>query len=728
MARDLRLNIQGDSNSGVRAIDKTADALDKANKELRQAEARTDALAVKARKLAEAEERAADRTRDLAAKAAVLRKQIEESGVATADQAKKLDRLTRDTRAAALATDDYRRAADRASAEAREQARAYDKVADNAREAARAVATLGAVSALGPNGKGGGKAGRFGGALADISGGFLKGGIGGGTAALEGTLGTPVVGPALLALIAAAAVPAATFVGGAAGGGVLAGIGAGGAGLGLAGAWMGDPEKYGVKWAATIDRIQKRWIDSSRAFGNELDSVLKIADTTLRNLPVEKVLALSQSLVTPLAEGAGRGLNNFANGFADALEHVQPIIDRVGPELADLGTDFGDALRAISLGSEGGADALGDLINVIGYAVKATGVLVLGFEKAYEAIRNFVVGVHTVLISSPIFGPVILGLESILTRIASTATVTGRVLDGAGRSGGSLGESWLDMAEAGAEATVATIALNDALTKTRDTQLGMANANIAVAQGWLDLKEELEDGKRTLNVSTQAGIDNQKTIIDQAQALERQRQETIKLGQETPEAIAAANAAYEAGIQKIRDMAKAANFTDAEVDELLRSYGLIPPVVSTQVSAPGLSTALGQGISLGNALNNINGRTYYATVDVSYQQRLPPGISLGNLTHRARGGEAATSGFSVVGEHGPETVFLSRGQYVSTAEETRRLTSMMGGGSSGSPAATAVALRVLPGADGGAGQFVAYLIDRGYLQAFAGGQQVTTRP
>jgi hypothetical protein len=725
MARDLRLNIEGDSTSGVKAIDKTADALDKANKELRAAEVRTDALAVKARKLAEAEERAADKTRDLAAKAAAMRKQIEESGDATGVLGKKLERLTRDTRSAALATDDYRRAADRASSEAREQARSYDKVAENAREAARAVATLGAVSTVTSGGKGG-KGGGLGSALTEISGGFLKGGFGGGTAALEGLLGTPVVGPALLAIGAAASIPAGAFLGGAAGGGALAGIGAGAAGLGLAGAWMGDPEKYSIKWASSIDRIQKRWIDSSRAFGNELDGALKVAERTLQNLPVEKVLALSQSFVTPLAEGAGRGFTNFANGFADALEHVQPIIDRIGPELADLGTDFGDAIRAISLGSEGGADALGDLLNVVGYLVKATGIMILGFEKAYEAIRDFVINVHGVLISSPLFGPVILGLESILTRIASTATTTGRTLRSAGESGDSLGESWLGMAEAGAAAALASLELNDALTKTRNTQLGMANANIAVAQGWLDLQDELKEGAKTLKTNTQEGLDNQKAIIAQAQALEQQRQQAIALGKETPAAIAAANAAYDAGIQKIREMAHAAGFTDAQVDEMLRSYGLVPPVVSTQVNTPGLATALAQGISLGNALNNINGRTYYATVDVSYQG-YNPGISLGNLLHHARGGEMPYSGFHVVGEHGPEARFDSRGAYTATAEETRKLTSMMGSGA-GPGTAGPLTMKVVPGADSLFGQMVQYALDRGWVQIFAGSTQVTTRP
>lgn len=727
MARELRLSVEGDSRGGERALDRTAAAVDRANKELRQAEARTDALAVKARKLAEAEERAADKARDLAAKAALLRKQIEESGDATGDLGRKLDRLTRDTKAAALATDDYRRSADRAASEAREQARAYDKVADNARQAARAVATLGAVSALTPNGKGGGKGGIFGALLgvgSEVSQGFLKGGVGGAGAALEGVLGTPVLGPAVLALGAAASLPVATFAGGALGGGALAGLGLGGAGLGLAGAAAGDPDKYAAKWQAATDRIKKRWIDSSRAFGNELDSVLKTADQTLQRLPVERVLALSQSFVAPVAEGAGQGLSSAANGFADALERVQPIVDELGPEIANLGADVGDAFRIISQGSEGGAHALGDFVNVVGYAVKATAVLILGFEKAYEKIRSFGTGVRDAIRASQ-FGPALEGITSGLFDIGNTSIVVARQLKSAGDAAHDTAFDWGEMAEAAARAAMESLALNDALTKTRDTQLGMANANIAVAQGWLDLQEELKEGAKTLDANTQAGLDNQKAIISQAQALERQRQQTIELGHETPEAIAAANAAYDAGIQKIREMAHAAGLTDAQVDELLRSYGLIPPAVSTQINTPGLSSALGQGIALGNALNNINGRHYYATVDVSYQSH-NPGIALGNLLHHARGGEMPFDGFHVVGEHGPELRFDSRGTYTAATEDARKLTSMMGG-AAGSESSGPLTMRVAPGADSLFGQMIQYAFDRGWVQIFAGSTQVTTR-
>jgi hypothetical protein len=651
------------------------DAAAEAAKQLQAMSEKLERANERAQKLAEAEERAAEKARRMAEDLGLLKHQLEENGDASGQLSRKIDRLTTDHRFAAQATDEYRRAANRAASEAREQARAYDRVADNARQAARAVAILGAASKLGSNGKGNGL-----GTGADISAGFFKGGIGGATSALEGSLGTPVVGPALLAAIAAATIPAASFVGGAAGGAVGLGLGGAGAGAGLAGAWQGDPEKFDAQWQRAINNVAHRWLESSRAFGDELTGDLKEADRTMRDLPVEKVLALSQGLSTPLVQGAGGGITNFANGAVDALGKVSVIVERVGPKLANLGNAAGDALRMISEGSEGGADALGDLVDGIGYVIRATGVLILGFENAYQAIHDFESANQDFISSVPVVGDFAHGLADGLFGIHESSIVAGRSLKETADISGGLSEQWAAVAQAAAETTVQTLALNDALTATRNAELSLADANLAVAQGWLDLKEGLDDGKKSLDSTTQAGIDNQKAILGQVELLERQREQAIATGNNTQEAVEQANAAYDAAIQKLRETARAAGFTDAQVDALLRSYGALPEQVSTEVKAPGLSSALSQGISLGNALNRIDGQTYEAQVIVRYHtqgQSLNAPQRTGGIGHAATGG--AQDGMTLVGEEGPEYVRLPRGSMVYPHANTNQMMAQGGG-------------------------------------------------
>lgn len=724
MARNLRVEIDGDSSSGRKAIDSLAAEADKAAKQLKNMEAKADGAAIKARKLAEAEERAAEKTRQLMERMRALQKEIADNGDETGDLTRKMERLQIAVKASAHATDDYRRSASRAAAAAREQARAYDQVGDNARQAARAVALARAAAALPSGGGRGGKKNSLIGRLLGFGADGTTTGAGALASIGSGLAGTPVVGPLAIGAGAAAAIPAASFIGGAAGGGILAGLGGAAAAGGLAGAWMGDPAKFSAQWNTALDSLERRFSSSSTAaFGDKLTSGLKEADRVMRDLPVERFLALSQSFVEPLAQGAGGGITNLANGITDALEKAQPVIDKLGPELANLGNDFGDMFRIISHGSDGGALALGDLVAAIGWVAKATGVMILGFEKAYESIHNFESANFDFIASVPVAGGVADGLKEKLFGIHSSAIVAGRSLEETGGVAGGMAERWGEMATEAARAALETLGLNDALSQTRETMFAMADADMAVAQGWLDLNEELKDGKKTLDGATQAGLDNQKAILSQAEALERQRQQAIETGGGTADAVAQANAAYDAAIQKLKDAARAAHFTDAEVDALLTSYGALPAQKTTEIKTPGLPQALDQGISLGNALNRIDGN-FTAHVDLTYTNHLPQGISLGNLLHRARGGTASESGPTVMGEHGAEIAWLNRDQYVSTAEQTKQLVSQMATGGQ----ATSFRFDFSGVSNSWLGQAVQAEVLRGGIQVYAGGDLVTIRP
>lgn len=697
------------SAAAVRSAKTVGDAAAVADKQLRDMGARLDEANVKARRLAEAEERAAAKTRDMMEKLVGLRRELASNGDASGALGRKIERLAIDTRSAANAADDYRRAGGRAAEAAREQARAYDRVADNARQAARAVALLGASAALSP----GRKAEGYGGNHRWLSGllgigmtgaeGGLKG-IGAGVGAI-GSIGQAAGPYGMLAGITAGAVAAplaGSLIGGAAGGAALAAGGAAGAGLGLAGAWANDPDGYAAKWAESTDKIKKRWLDSSAAFSNELDTGLKIADRTLTALPVERVLALSQSFVEPLAQGAGGGLTALADGFADSLEKVQPVIDAVGPALANLGAAGGDAFRMISEGADGGADALGDLVDGIGYAVRATGLLVLGFELAYEKIRNFEKANSDFVSKTRIIGPVVDNFKESIFGIDKTSIGAARALDKAGdattNAGGRLAGFAADAARAAAE----TMGLNDALTENRNLMMSLGDATFAVNQGWLDLDKGLKDGKRTLDQTTQAGLDNTKNIEDQIGALERQRQQAIKTAGDNADAINAANAAYDAGIERIRATALALGFTAEKTDELIAAYAGVPPGVTTNIETPGMPGALSDSASLGARLNQID-RTYIAHIQVTGLGQVladaararaalatiggglgnsgNPGLRTGGIPHAAAGG--GQSGLTMTSEEGPEFLRLPTGTMVYPTSNTRQMQTMAGWGGGG---------------------------------------------
>jgi hypothetical protein len=511
-------------------------------------------------------------------------------------------------------------------------------------------------------------------------------------ASVQGALSTAGLGPVLIAALSPAILGAAVFLGAAAGGALLAGTGGAVAAGGLAGAWLGDPERFQSEWNASIDKVQHRWLASSAAFGNELEDVLRVVDRMLVDLPIEKVLAISQSFVGPLAGGAAGGITAFANGLADALGKVQPIVDRIGPKLEMLGHAAGDALRMISMGADQGGQALGDLLDVVGFLIRATGLLILGFELTYGALRDLVTGMVEFEQSIPVIGDAVGALWGSLTNIERTSISAGKAIGDTGAEASNTAFRFGDMIAAGAELAIAALDANDALTELHNTLLASANANLAVAQGWLDLKKGLEDGARTLDTTSQAGIDNNQVIISQIGLLEQQRQQAIKTGGGTVEAIDAANAAYNASIEKLRQAAYAAHFNKDQVDALIASLGAVPAVTTAAVVTPGLGAALEQGISLGNALNRIDG-DYYARVHVS---GLQAGTSLGNLLHHAGGGPVYGGVPSIVGERGPE-LFIPNvsGQIVPNDQmgryaNMRSVASIPSGGGGGRPGAVAV--------------------------------------
>lgn len=696
----------GDAAKGAKTVGEAAAIADKQLNDMGQRLAQAQ---VKAHRLAEAEERTAAKARDLAEKMAALKNRINESGDESGKLGARLERMAIQTKAAGDASDYARRASNRAAEAAREQARSYDRVAANASQAARAVATFGAATLLSPGGGGGRNRGGAGSWLSGILGigaagaeGGLKG-IGAGIGAI-GSIGQAAGPYGMLAGVTAGAaigLPLAIGAGAAAGGAVLGAGGAAGAGLGLAGAWANDPEKYAGAWGSATDKIKKRWLDSSAAFGNELDLVLKVTDQTLEALPVERVLGLSQSFVAPLAQGAGAGVTALADGFADLLSKAQPVIDVLGPALGNIGHAGGDALRMIGLGAEGGATALKDLADATGYVIRATGLMVLGFEMAYKNIRDFEAANFEFLGKVP-------GLRRLLGDfkdawdISETTISSGRALKDMSDASTNAGSNLAEVATNAARAAVETLGLNDALTATRDTMLGMFDATFAVNKGWLDLEKGLRDGKRTLDQTTEAGLDNARVIRDQVVALEEQRKQAIETGGNTVEAVTAANAAYDEGIQRIRKTAAELGFTKEQTDALIASMGAMPPATNTKINTPGMPAALASSASLGQQLNQID-RTYIAHIQVTGLAAAlaaaaaakaalatigggkgnsgNPGLASGGVSHAASGG--GQSGLTMVGEEGPEYRRLPTGTMIYPASNTAQAQTMAGWGGGG---------------------------------------------
>jgi hypothetical protein len=672
VARDLRLQIEGDSKSARRALDDVADESDKAALTLR-------GLAAEMKQAAREGGHLEGELKDVGGTAKV-------AGGSVYVMGRQLDKAAEEMREAARAAEklDGQLAASRAEIvklnrelsntddpdkvvkALQKQYREYDKIQkvrkriakdeDDARKRSNEFQKTLRLLEGGPARVSSRDRGLFARLLGNgqEAGSAITGGI--------GKLAADIPAPAYAkAAIGVSAAPAIASLSGAA---LLSGAAFAGVGLGVAGAVAGNPGLFQKKWSDAIAEVSNRWQAASRGFEGPTLRAFDILKGAVDNIHLEKILKDAEKYVVPLAHGIAGFITPLANGIGKLVEKAGPVVDVLSKDLPVLGQAFEQALGDVGEGAGGAANALHDLIGYVGIAVVALGKFIEVGSKAYDLIR----------------------LPLIPDSASAGIESFGRRLHGAKTATDDTAKGFLGLGAAGAAAAVQTLKLNDALSETRNTMLAMANANVGVAQGWLDLKKELADGAKTLDTNTQAGIDNQKAILDQIGLIERRREAEIDAAHGSKEAIDAANKEYDASVEKLRAAAYAAGFNKQQVDALIASLGAVPAVTEANVKVKGLAESLGQGISLGNALNNINGRSYYATVDVKYQEH-NPGISLGNLTHHARGGETL-GGPIVAGEHGQEIVWPSRGSYVSTAEQTQKLVSMMARPSAGSTGTT----------------------------------------
>lgn len=660
----------GAAARGARTV---GEATQNANRALQEAGQRAEAASLRLQQLASRQREAADRARFLQTSMNTLRSQIASTGDATGELTAELRQLGRQEEQARLSARLLENQHRSSTEQVNDLARAYQRAQRNAEAANIAARRFGSNTILDRNGnvitsngdrnrimpRGDDDIGFLRRIIAGLPGGLGSAAGTGANAATGG--GNPLLTAAMLGLGAGAVTLGAPFIGGLVTGGVGAAAAIGGVGLGLSGAIANDPKAFEQQWTGVTERVRTRWLTSSRTWVVPAHDAIREVDGMLRKLPIESVLRNSAAYLMPLTKGVTGFGEGLFTGLDRLVANAGPIVDMLEKRLPKFGQDLGQSLAALAEGSEGGALALDDLLYAAGRLTKGLGVTLAALANMYKATRDGILGVMGLADRSTEFAAGLLDQIPILDQYA------GKVRDLFGKEekkssafvqdlpGGRIPMKRDPMTgeiekvpKLFGEATDAVDEYLNKLDEMRDRAAGAANASVALAQGWLDLDKELRNGKRTLDLTTQAGIDNTSALIQQAQAAEQARQQQINLNGD----VEAANAAYEANIERIKAMAKALGFNDAQVDTLIESLRVLDTTVAKpEVNLSGVKPALDQGYSLGNLLNRIE-RTYTATVKVV---TYGAGISLGNaLRHNAIGGPT-TPGPAVINEWGGQS-------------------------------------------------------------------------
>jgi TP901 family phage tail tape measure protein len=153
--------------------------------------------------------------------------------------------------------------------------------------------------------------------------------------------------------------------------------------------------------------------------------------------------------------------------------------------------------------------------------------------------------------------------------------------------------------------------LEDVFKQLNGAAISVLGTEIDVKQALADLTEKFKRGKDAIDDNTQAGRDNLKLIMDSIEAAEKAAQAKY----DETGSVQAATDTYNAYIAKLKDELHHLGLTDAQVNTLIDTYARLPPAVSTNVSANGLSDTQSRLDKVDHQLDMLNGKS--ATMDVT---------------------------------------------------------------------------------------------------------------
>jgi hypothetical protein len=191
----------------------------------------------------------------------------------------------------------------------------------------------------------------------------------------------------------------------------------------------------------------------------------------------------------------------------------------------------------------------------------------------------------------------------------------------------------LKLGDAAGDAAKQVKQLDDATRSLFGMEMSVDQANLAVKQGFLDLQKELGKGKQDWRDNTQAGLDHQKMLLDQVGAIQRQRDAAVDAAGTNKAAIDKANAAYEAQLQKILAIGKAAGASQAQLAALAGEYDINVVI-----------TAVQKGVQAADQL--------FAQALAAF------GVHAGSSKKRAAGGPVTAGQPYIVGDGGRPELFV----------------------------------------------------------------------
>jgi hypothetical protein len=289
--------------------------------------------------------------------------------------------------------------------------------------------------------------------------------------------------------------------------------------------------------------------------------------------------------VDPLVDGLIGAAQGALPGFAAAVSRAGPVIDAISQGMVELGQATGDALDTLSQGAVGGGQALEDLFSVLGVGLRVMAAGATALSWLYEGLRVVTGGFD--------------GMTEVVAEHARQAGDAKGPLDG-------LTDAFAEIADKEDEAANAAKAVRDAWDQLFGAAMGGDQALIQYEESWDRMIKELDEGRHTLDITSEAGQDNEKVILAQINAVNGLHKAGL-----------INDAQYQQHLNTLQEAIVKRGYDRAAVQALIDKYRQVPAQVTTQTKLTGAELALARIHALRVEAERFQG-SYTATARLNY--------------------------------------------------------------------------------------------------------------
>jgi hypothetical protein len=325
-----------------------------------------------------------------------------------------------------------------------------------------------------------------------------------------GALKTPILGPAIVAILTAVVLTALPAVGAVAAGAFVTGFGGGLAGLGLV--FAAKSKEVGQVWSTTMTQL-----------GADMQLISKPFESTLINIAgyFKRTVDTFNPVLAKAFEPLSRSVDSFVNNFAASLDQLAPAVAPISQAftkvLDDLGQggaiksmigDISDGLINLAHSVEANPQAIGDFVRGLGDIVKTALNLITTLNDVNTKFEDLTGGISLVDVTMQ-------GLKATLAPLQGLFIATGAGLDVLNSLTHSTDASGASMASAAAK----TVGLAQGLGKTGDSAQHAKTGTDAAAAALERAQKRAQDARDAFErfISTTFRLQNQLLTLSGAQ-------------------------------------------------------------------------------------------------------------------------------------------------------------------------------------------------------------------